>query len=182
MKIALLGKIPKGDEARKDFSDWKIEYEQRILAKVPGAQFLNGDLIKDDKGPELCVGHDLWVIRHADMIVVDAQIKIGAGTAQEMVFAKLWKKPLVSVIPPNTHHRRTNVVFEGTAIEDWVNPFMLVASDYVAGSVEDAAEWVLKYASGDIPSVKGIEAFENRIPQFESSLPDIVKKYTDKGW
>ena len=88
VKIALLGSIPKGDEARENFVDWKTEYTQAINSAISGAIFLNGDLISDSVGSELVVGHDLWMIKHADIIVVNAPAKIGAGTAQEMVLAK----------------------------------------------------------------------------------------------
>lgn len=183
MKIALLGKIPKGDEARKDFVEWYKEYEEILQAVLPSAQFLHGDLIKDKEGSMRVVGHDLWVVKHADVVVVDARSKIGAGTAQEIVLAKYFKKPLASVIPKNTHHRRTNVVFDGVTIEDWIHPFLDVSSDYVASSIEDAALW-LKSLEGNLEkiAVKGISVFDDAVSEFERALPKIHGKYKGIGW
>lgn len=183
MKIALLGKIPKGDEARKNFVEWYKEYEEKIRTLLPNAQFLHGDLIKDKEGSMRVVGHDLWLIKHADVVVVDARSKIGAGTAQEIVLAKYFKKPLACVIPKNTHHRRTNVVFDGVMIEDWIHPFLDVSSDYVATSVEDVALWLKSL--GDNPekiTTKGISVFDEAICSFERELPSILQKYKDAGW
>ncbi len=183
LKIALLGKIPKGDAARKEFTDWKAGYREAIVAKVPQAVFLDGDLITDDNGPELCVGHDLWMVKHADVLVVDAREKIGAGTAQEMVFAKLWKKPLVSVIPRDSHHRKSNLVVAGTNIPDWIHPFLFVASDYVGTDITDAAQWIASFAQGGTKTaIKGIEAFEQAIDMFERDMVEMVARYQAQGW
>lgn len=183
MKISLLGKIPKGDEAREGFVEWYREYVDKISEKVPEAEFLHGDFIKDTEGSERVVGHDLWLIKHADIVVVDARDKIGAGTAQEMVIAKHFKKPLISVIPQDTHHRKSNIVFDGTNIEDWVHPFLDVSSDYIAESIDDAAAWIKKFSCGEITQqIKDVSAFEKSIDTFETELSDVVDKYRKQGW
>ncbi len=183
MKIALLGKIPKGDKAREDFVEWYQEYADAISEMIPKAVFLHGDLIRDTEGSEKVVGNDLWIIKNADLVVVDARQKIGAGTAQEMVMAKYFKKPLVSVIPRDTHHRRSNVVFDGVNIEDWIHPFLDVSSDYVAESIDDAATWVKDFSSGKInQEVKDISVFEQAVKTFETRLSDVVDQYRKKGW
>src|SRR5580700_3998899 len=142
MKIVLLGSIPKGDDVRKDWIDWKIQYVEIIKRTAPNTTFVHGDAISDNAGPELVVGHDLAQVQQADVCVVDAQQKIGAGTAQEIVFAKYLKKPVIIVIPRGTHHRKTNVTFNGITIKDWIHPFLSLSCDYVAETVEDAATWV----------------------------------------
>lgn len=183
MKITLLGKIPKGDTAREGFVEWYQEYAREIAAQVPEAVFLHGDLIRDKEGSMKVVGHDLWLVQHADIVVVDAQAKIGAGTAQEMVMAKYFKKPLIAVIPKDTHHRRSNVIFDGVNIEDWVHPFLDVSADYVAESIEDAAAWIRQYVDGAInQEIKDITVFTIAIDEFTSELPEVAKKYQEKGW
>ncbi|MEX2008126.1 MAG: hypothetical protein WD850_01385 [Candidatus Spechtbacterales bacterium] len=183
MKIVLLGKLPKGDEARQSFVDWKKEFVDAIEAALPNASLLNGDLIRDDVGSELVVGHDLWMVKNADVVVVDAREKIGAGTAQEMVMAKYFKKPIVAVIPPDTPHRRSNLAFDGTVVEDWVHPFLEVSSDYVADDIEDAVVYLKKFSQGEIESeVKDISVFDNTIAMFEEELPRVLKKYRAQGW
>lgn len=169
MKIALLGSIPKGDEIRSGWTDWKKEYVQTIKRIVPQATFVDGDAISDNAGPVLVVGHDLAMIKHADICVVDARSKIGAGTAQEIVIAKHLKKPVVSVIPKDTHHRKSNVTFHGVTLEDWVHPFLVISSDYVANSIEDAAEWIVRFSKSekDTLPVKDLLVFEKAIEAYE---------------
>lgn len=58
---------------------------------------MDGDAISDNAGPEMVVGHDLAMIKQADICVVDARSKIGAGTAQEIVFAKHLRKRLTRI-------------------------------------------------------------------------------------
>ncbi|MFH0852350.1 MAG: hypothetical protein V1845_02005 [bacterium] len=184
IKFTLLGSIPKGDEVRKNWIDWKSEYVEKISASIPEAKFLHGDLISDNVGPDLVVGHDLWLIKNSDIVIVHAVSKIGAGTAQEMVLTKYFLKPLISIVPKGTHHRRTNVVFHGVNIEDWIHPFIYVASDYVAENIDSGIKWIKEFLKNrDAQSaIKDISVFENKIVFFEKELPAIVNSYREKGW
>ncbi|MDZ7785885.1 MAG: hypothetical protein U5L95_02070 [Candidatus Saccharibacteria bacterium] len=169
MKIVLLGSIPKGDDIRENWVDWKIPYIETIKNLLPDAEFIHGDAISDNAGAEMVVGHDLSMIRQADVCVVDAQQKIGAGTAQEMIIAKHFRKPVVSVIPKDTHHRKTNATFHGVKMDEWVHPFLKVSSDYVADSVEDAAKWIHKYSSSPQKlSIKDLKIYDDVIAKYEA--------------
>lgn len=171
MKVMLLGSIPKGDDVREGWTDWKTPYVDAISRAVPGVTFVHGDAVSDNAGPEIVVGHDLSQVKHADVCVVDARHKIGAGTSQEIVFAKYLSKPVVIVIPKNTHHRKTNVMFHGITVEDWIHPFLFVSSDYVAESVEEAAKWLKNYESN--PSryaIKDFSVFQKAIESFENAV------------
>jgi len=170
MKIALLGSIPKGDDIRTGWTDWKEEYKRAIRQALPNAQFVDGDAISDNAGPEMVVGHDLAMIKQADICVVDAQSKIGAGTAQEIVFAKHLRKPVVIVIPKDTHHRKTNAIFDGVTVKDWIHPFLNISSDYVAESPEDAARWIADFTANDeTTQIKDFSIFEQAIEHYEGS-------------
>ncbi len=169
MKVVLLGSIPKGDDVRKSWVDWKEEYVRVIKASVKDAEFIHGDAISDNAGALMVVGHDLAQVKKADICVVDARQKIGAGTAQEMVFAKHLGKPVVTVIPKDTHHRKSNVTFHGVTMKEWIHPFLEISSDYVAESIEDAAEWIHGYAElPDNYEVKTLSVFDEAIAYFEA--------------
>ena len=164
----LLGSLPKGDEIRKDWVDWKNTYVTTLKRKLPDVSFIHGDSISDIAGAEMVVGHDLFQVRQADVCVVDAQTKVGAGTAQEIVYAKYLQKPVVIVIPKNSHHRKTGIVFQGNVMKEWTHPFLKISTDYIAESIEDAAEWIKSYS--DSPKsykIKDISVFDNAIKKFE---------------
>ena len=170
MKIALLGSIPKGDEIREGWTDWKNLYIETIRNTIPLAEFIHGDSISDNAGAEMVVGHDLAQIKRSDICVVDAREKIGAGTAQEIAIAKYLCKPVVIVIPKNSHHRKSNVMFHGVVMEEWVHPFLSVSCDYVAESIEDASIWIKAYS--DNPKkhpIKDLSVFDKAIKHFEAS-------------
>ena len=170
LKIVLLGSLPKGDLVRKDWIDWKQDYMDAIQQIVPNVEFVHGDSISDNVGPELVVGHDLAQVKSADICVVDARQKVGAGTAQEIVIAKHFEKPVITVIPKNSHYRRSNITFHGALMKEWIHPFLKVSSDYIADSIEDAAKWIKKYAV--TPSnfqIKDMAIFEEAIKQWEKN-------------
>ncbi len=182
IKITILGKVPKGDHARESFFDWRKEYIEKIKKALPEASVFHGDNIQDDVGPELVVGHDLWTVKNADVVIVDAREKIGAGTAQEMLMAKYFKKPLIAIIPPDTHHRRSNVTFNGVLIKDWVHPFLEVTSDHIVSDIDEAILWAQDYLTGKIKKpIKSISVFEKAIDRFEKDLPKIVAGYKKQG-
>jgi hypothetical protein len=183
IKIVLLGSIPKGDEERKAFIDWKKEYIKKITKEIPNVKFLYGDLISDKVGPELVVGHDLWLIKHADLVIVNTVPRVGAGTAQEMIVAKIFKKPVISVIPKNTYHRRSNIIFDGTLIKDWIHPFLLVSSDVIVETVNEAIFWIKSYMKDPRKiKIKDFSTYTRCILDFEKKLSSIVKSYKNRGW
>jgi len=174
MKVAILGSIPKGDEARKTWVDWKTEYVNKIREVLPKIEILDGDKISDNVGAELVVGHDLNMVKSADLIIVDAQKKIGAGTAQEIVIAKYFKKPVVLAIPPETHYRRSGVVFDGEPMEEWIHPFLKIASDYIADSINDAVIWAKEYFSNrDKIAVKDFSVYTDAIDKYMAEYDKI---------
>jgi hypothetical protein len=183
LKIILLGSIPKGDDVRKNWIDWKAEYIDKISKEIPEARFIHGDLISDKEGPEVVVGHDLYLIQKSDVAIVHATSKIGAGTAQEILMAKHFKIPVVAVIPKGSHHRRSNIVFHGTLIEDFINPFLFISTDYVAENIEDAIQWVKKYMQNpDKDKIKHLSIMTDCVEIFKKKFPDLVKNYQKQGW
>lgn len=135
-EIYLAGSVPKGDKDQENFVDWRARWEQVLTKVFEDTQIIdpyNPDL---DEGDFLqVVGQDFGYIKRAFLIVINAEEKIGAGTATEMVVAKYFKKPVVTVLPKNTHHRRSNIVFHGKLVEDWIHPFIWAFSDFIVESV-----------------------------------------------
>ncbi|HLD02737.1 MAG TPA: hypothetical protein VJC07_03500 [Candidatus Nanoarchaeia archaeon] len=140
-KICLIGSIPKGDDARKNWTDWKPAYKKK-LSKLTDISFVDGDSWKDETKPLQLVGHDAYLIKTSDLIIVNAEVKLGVGTAQEMVIAKYYSRPVVAILPKDTQHRKSNILFDSNLIEDWVHPFILATSDLIVENIDDAVSWI----------------------------------------
>jgi hypothetical protein len=164
-KICLLGSIPKGDDVRDTWKDWKAEYKEK-LSHIPGIEFTDGDAWRDETKPLQLVGHDAYLVKTADIIIVNCEKKLGAGTAQEMLIAKYFKKPVISILPKNTHHRKSNIVFDSKKIDDWIHPFILVFSDVVAENIEECSKWINGYIKNPNTKIKDITVIDNAISSY----------------
>ncbi|MBI4163583.1 MAG: hypothetical protein HY512_01860 [Candidatus Aenigmarchaeota archaeon] len=168
-RICLLGPVPKGDNVRGSWQDWKIKYKEG-LSVISDVIFVDGDEWKDETKPLLTFGHDAHTIKTSDIIIVNAEQKLGAGTAQEILIAKYFSKPVISILPKDTHHRRSNIVFHGKMIADWIHPFILTTSDLVVESIDDAINWIKEYKENPSrKSVKNIGIIDEAIEFFIKS-------------
>jgi hypothetical protein len=137
MQIYLAGSIPKGDEEAKTARNWRDEYVT-ILREFFAADFIYpmaGEV--DETDVMLVLGKDSRSIKISDLVIVNAEERLGAGTAMELVIAKYLKKPVITVIPKDTHHRRSNLTFNGVLVADWIHPFIAAFSDAMVERVED---------------------------------------------
>lgn len=172
-KIFLAGSIPKGDDARKQWNDWKTEYK-KILSRFNNVEFSDGDAWKDDTKPFLLFGHAVNLVKTSDIIIVNAEKKvgngIGVGTAQEIMVAKYFSRPVIIVLPKNTHHRRSNIVFNDTLIADWISPFLLSMSDLVVETIRDSLPWIKEYMENKkSKKIKNISIIDDAITAYSET-------------
>jgi len=166
-EIYLAGSVPKGDKDAEGFTNWRTKWGEILLKVFEDAQIIDPYDPNLDEGDFIrMVGQDFGYVKQASLIVINAEEKIGAGTAMEMVTAKYFKKPVITVLPKNTHHRRSNVVFNGKLVEDWIHPFIWHFSDFVVESVEEIESIKKKLESTEI---KGISIIDEAI-EYASSL------------
>lgn len=77
----------------------------------------------------------------------------------ELVIAKHFKKPVITVMPKKSYHRRSNVTFQGKFfVEDWMHPFIHTFSDFI------------------VENVAGIEGIKDRIFNVPAKDISIVEK------
>jgi hypothetical protein len=55
----------------------------------------------------------------------------------ELPVAKYFSVPIITVLPKDSHHRRSNVVFRGTLVEDWIHPFVYAFSDKIVENIDE---------------------------------------------
>lgn len=164
MKIVIIGSLPKGDEIRKSWLDWKPGY-LKVLSQIPGVEISDGDEWQDESKPVITVGHDSQMIKVCDVVIVNAETKLGAGTAMEMMIAKYFSKPVITVLPRDTHHRRSDVMFEGKIIADWIHPFIFTVSDAIVENIDQVYDYLEQFQKGKLP-IKGINVIDDAVDQY----------------
>lgn len=169
MKIYLAGKVPKGSELDSP-SDWRQQYSA-TLQQIPGFELLSPESPSlDHSRPFLVFGYDCYLIQKADVIIVNASLKLGVGTAQEMLIAKYFYKPVICVLPKDTHHRRTNLRMPSGIVAEWIHPFVFSTSDLIVEGIGDAVGWLLNYEQ--FPQkydIKGIQVIDDAIQTYNGS-------------
>ncbi len=81
-------------------------------------------------------GFDCQHIKNSSLVIVNAEEKLGVGTSQELVIAKYFKKPVITVLPKNSHHRLANIYWHGILVQDWIHPFIHACSDFIVETVD----------------------------------------------
>lgn len=171
MKIYLAGKIPKGKEL-DDYVNWRKDYEKVLLKKFPNCKFLDPDLtevgnITTEKDSLFWFGHDSWMISECDIVIVQADRKLGAGTSQEMLIAKYFSKPVIVVLPKNSHHRRNNIMMRSGFVEEWIHPFINSTSDLIVENLEESLNWLSEYEKNlKKKEIKDISVIDKAIVYF----------------
>lgn len=139
--VYLAGKVPKGAEIGTN-ENWRLEYA-RHLSQADIFEFLSPEAPHlDESQPLLVFGHDCLLVQQCDLVIVNASTKLGVGTSQEMVIAKYFGKHVFTVLPSDSHHRRSHLQMYDYLIEDWIHPFLFAFSDKIFDSIEQLTEFV----------------------------------------
>lgn len=140
-RIYLAGKVPKGSEIATA-EDWRSRFMQ-TLCQFGDFEFLSPeDPTLDERYPQQIFGHDCYLVRQCDIMIINADSKLGAGTAQEMVIAKHFEKYVLTVLPRNSHHRRSNLDMHGVIVDDWIHPFLHETSDRIVSDLDELERWL----------------------------------------
>lgn len=142
MIIYLAGSVPKGDKEAESFTDWRKMYGDAITSCLEAIFIDPYDRPNDfDEGDFMAVfAYDCHNIKSSDLIVVNAEAQLGVGTSQEMVVAKYLEKPVITILPKNSYHRRSNVPFREKIVPDWIHPFIFAFSDVILENIGEFKE------------------------------------------
>ncbi len=92
---------------------------------------------------------------------------MGVGTSQEILIAKYFSKPIISVIPKNSPHRRSDIVFDNTHIGDWIHPFLFTFSDLIIEDVSECIAWIQDYTQNPkSKTIKNIAVIDDVITSY----------------
>lgn len=130
VRIYMAGKVAKGDEIGNT-RDWRIDYVAALRGRGPFEFISPEDPTLDESKPIEVFGHDCHQVKTCDVLIINASTKLGAGTAQEMVIAKHFMKMVLTMLPRDSHHRRTNLKMYDVIVSDWIHPFVYAMSDEI---------------------------------------------------
>lgn len=153
MIIYLAGFVLKGDEEAKRHIDWRAKFIKRV-SMLTNAEFIDprerGDKDFDEGNPMSVFSKDCKHIKSSDLLLVNGD-NLGVGSAQEILIAKYLKKHVIVVIPKNSLHRRTNIVFENKTIKDWIHPFLYCTCDLLIDDIEKLTKAKLEHVMSKQP-------------------------------
>ena len=160
MKIYLAGKVPKWDT--DNIENWRIRY-QKAIKSPEHIDFLDPNIPVDESDPLCVFGMDCSLIQSADLIIVNAEEKLWAWTAQELLIAKYLKKAVITIVPKDSAHRKSNLIFHGKNIEDWIHPFIHSTSDIILESIDQFDTTLLQDRE-----IKDISIIDDAITYFKN--------------
>jgi hypothetical protein len=165
IKIYLSGRIPIGNELGVD-PHWREKYIIQLKKLIPNAIFLDPSFRTINESDSTAVfGHDLFLIKQADLVFINAELPVGLGTAQEMIIAKYFQKPIISISPRGSYYSPLNSRINGRKASGWRHPFLNTLSD-----------WIIR----DIKELKPIlerKLKNKKIPQWKSFIKKAIEYY-----
>lgn len=165
--IYLAGYIQKGKDDKIPM--WSKKDTDILQSYLPAIEliFLDPATRSDDLSNQASVfGRDLFQVFSSNLVLVDARDKRGLGVGAEMMFAKMNRIPVVSWVPEESHYNRKNLFLLGQTIPEWIHPFVLNLSDYVAPTLDSAASWIAKELITQKASIKGVESLHNTMKHY----------------
>lgn len=172
IKIYIAGKISPNSVFGK--SDWRDGFCLE-LKKLSGFDIINLDPTKsnndfdlDNNNPSLIFGRNCFMIKSADLVVVNLTDDISVGGSQEMLIAKYYHKPLVGIAPKGGKFSKTEKEIFGRTYKEWTEPFVLVPCDKVVESIEGVAE-LIKNNFSNIKS-KNINVIDESVKYYKNNF------------
>jgi len=114
-------------------------------------------------------GRDLYGVQIADAVVVDARQRRGLGIGIEMAAAKLYARPLVAVVPRDSHYHRNELAFRGGVVSEYIHPHLQGLCDMIVPDFAAAGVWLARHRAR--PSgVKGTDALDAAVRAYKQRL------------
>lgn len=165
--IYLAGTIKKSPEDKElEWTQNEMLFLRRYLDPIQ-ITFLNPATRSDDLADQKSVfGRDLFQVYSSHLVLVDAREKRGLGVGAEMMFAKMNRIPVITWLPEDTHYHRQTIHLLGQHVESWIHPFIFNLSDYLAPSLEKAADWIQQILMKGKVNIKGPEVTQEAIHHY----------------
>ncbi|MBI2578380.1 MAG: hypothetical protein HYW26_01580 [Candidatus Aenigmarchaeota archaeon] len=177
IKIYVAGSITEPEEGAHD---WRDSLCKKLTEKT-GFEIINLDPSKyhdgsyfDDNNERFVVGRDAFMIKSADIVIVNLADDIGIGASQEMLIAKHFKKPLIGIAPKGGRFNRHEKKIMGKVFRDWIHPFVKLTCDKVAADADEAASFIVEFFSSGAKA-KDISIIEEALKYYEKEHHPLDK-------
>jgi len=171
LKVYIAGKVSPNSVFGRH--DWRDEFCAK-LAELSGFGFVNLDPTKshdefalDENNTMLIFGRDCFMIKSADLVIVNLTDDISVGGSQEMLIAKYYHKPLIGIAPKGGKFFKEEKEILGKIYKNWVHPFVSIPCDIVVEDINGAADFIKNFFSKPDNSVKGIEVLDESLEYYK---------------
>ncbi len=176
LKIYIAGKVSPNSVFGR--YDWRDNFCQK-LSESSGFEFINLDPNKSQEGfdldendSQLIFGRDCFMIKTADLVIVNLTDDISVGGSQEMLIAKYYRKPLIGIAAKGGKFFRTQKEILGKTYDNWLHPFVKITCDYVVEDIKEAGKIVEHHFDQPEKAVKGLEILDETIQYYQDHFHD----------
>ena len=152
--------------------DWRDSFCGR-LSEIIGIKIINLDPTKSDKmfdldenNTRLIFGRDCYMIKSADIVIVNLTDDISVGGSQEMLIAKYFSKPLIGISPRNGKFNKEEKEILGKVYKNWVHAFVHIPCDALAENIDEVAVHIKKIISSNDLSIKSLSIIDENIKYY----------------
>lgn len=171
IKVYVAGKV--SSDSVFGTHDWRDSFCAEIENKT-GLEIINLDPTKGygadselDLADRQCVyGRDCFMIRMADLVIVNLTDDLSIGAAQEMLIAKYFKKPLIGIAARGGRFNLGKKELIGKVVQNYIHPFADVPCDALVSTVDEAADIIPKLLKKNY-APKGMDVVEEAIRYYE---------------
>ncbi|MBI4020548.1 MAG: hypothetical protein HY367_04395 [Candidatus Aenigmarchaeota archaeon] len=166
LKVYIAGKV--SPDSVFGTHEWRDGF-CRELSRLTGFDIVNLDPARkeeDENDSMLIFGRDCFMIREADIVIVNLTDDISVGGSQEMLIAKYYRKPLVGVAPKGGKFSKEEKEILGKKYKDWMHPFVAVPCDKVVANMEGLAGFVKEFFSQPGRKVKGLSVLDEALEYY----------------
>ncbi|MCA9497327.1 MAG: hypothetical protein KC589_10380 [Nanoarchaeota archaeon] len=171
IKIYIAGKV--SPNSVFGTHDWRDSFCEKLSEQI-GIKIFNLDPTKaykdfnlDENNSKLIFGRDCFMIKTADIVIVNLTDDISVGGSQEMLIAKYFSKPLIGIAPKGGKFNKEKTKFIGKEYENWIHPFVNIPCDIIVEDITEAETFIKQYITKQQKEIKNISIIDNSIEYYK---------------
>ena len=164
IKVYVAGKISKESVFGTPY--WRDGFCKELSEKT-GFEIINLDPTKkpegfdlDQSNSRLVVGRNCFLIKSADIVIVNLTDDISVGGSQEMLIAKYYRNPLVGIAPKGGKFNKKEKEVLGRVYKNFLDPFVLVSCDKIVENIDELSVFIKEFHSEDRRKAKDITVLD----------------------